>query len=441
MPARRKVDIERETSQGRAAPRRKRGEGGVSGPDKLGRYRATIELPQVIPGKRNQKVLWGRSVAEVVDKMENAKAEIRIHGAPLDRSTTVAGWYERWIRNNALPSYKPSQFRTAQSLLKVWVLPRIGKKRIADVRPSHVLDIYSAMYAAGRSSSSAAKLHWVLSRFFEDARREFKIPNVIRDVDAPHAAPSDRDAIPTEDAMKILVAAARREDGMRWWLALLGGARQGERIGATRDSVNRETHEFTVQWSLTEVQFEHGCDANCGYKRGGSCPQRKPVLQPGLNYRQLSGRLYLVRPKSGKPRTFYLIEPLYERLVAYLDATAGEPNPHNLIWHRPSGEPWTGGEDQEEWRSVLLDAGVITSEQAKRPKDREPGTPEAPTTHFARHTTVSVLMELGVPDAIIGRIVGHIDSRTTALYQHPTLEMERDAMRQVGVRFAEALQD
>lgn len=420
-------------------PRRRKGEGGVSGPDKLGRYRAILELPPVVPGKRNQKTLWGRTVAEVIDKLEDAKAEIRTTGSLSQKSATVNSWYERWAMNNALPTYKPSQYRTATSLLRMWVLPRIGKKRIADVRPSDILDIYSAMYRAGRSSSTALKAHWVLSRFFEDARKEYRVPNVIRDVAPPKAAPSNRDAIPTADAMKILDAAAKRDDGIRWWVALLGGVRQGERIGATRDSVNRETHEFTVQWSLTEVAFEHGCEGTCGKKRGGSCPERRPIIMPGLEHKQLYGRLILVRPKSSKPRTFYLIDPLYEKLIDYLDRTADEPNPHNLIWHRLDGAPWTQGADQAEWRSVLLAAGVISPEQAKEPKDRAPGTPDTPTTHFARHTTVSVLMELGVPDAVIGRIVGHIDGRTTALYQHPTAEMERDAMRQLGARFAHAL--
>lgn len=445
MPARRRVDVEGDAGSAlvagarRPKPRRKRGEGGVSGPDKLGRYRATIELPSEVPGKRNQKVFWGRTVAEVIEKMENAKAEIRVHGTPLDRTTTVAGWYERWIKSHAQASYKPSQLRAVRSLLTVWVLPRIGKKRIAEVRPSHILDVYKAMYDSGKSSSTALKTHWVLSRFFEDARREYKVPNVIRDVDPPKAAPSSRDAIPVEEVMKILDEAAHREDGMRWWIALLGGLRQGERLGATRDSINRETHQFTVQWSLTEVSFEHGCGGTCANKRGGSCPQRRPVLMPGLEYRQVQGRLFLVRPKSGKLRTFYLIDPLFERLVDYLDKTADDLNPGHLIWHRPDGSPWTGNQDQDEWRSVLYSAGIITEEQAKRPKDRASKTPEAPTTHFARHTTVSLLMELGVPDAIIANIVGHIDTRTTALYQHPTFEMEREAMERLGARLTQAL--
>jgi hypothetical protein len=385
-------------------PRRRQGEGGISGPDKLGRYRATLELPPEVPGKRNQKTYWGRTVAEVVEKLEEAKTEIRTSGGVANRTVTVAAYYAKWLENIALASYKPSQYGTVRSQFNVWVLPRIGTKRIADLRPSHILDIYSAIHRGGRASTTALKLHWTLSRFFEDARKEFRIPSVIRDVDAPNASGKKRGALAVDHAIAVLDEADRRPDGTRWWVSLLGGIRQGERLGATRDSVDRETREFIVQWSMTDVPHDHGCGGTCGRKRGGNCPQARPMLRPGLEYRHIKGRQYLVRPKSGKVRRFPLIEPEFHRIVAYLDRTEADPNPHNLIWHRSDGSPWADWEDQAEWRSVLHAAGVITAEQAKDLKDRPPGTPETPTTHFARHTMVILLMQLGVPDSVIARM-------------------------------------
>jgi len=417
-----------------AKPRRRRGEGSIAGPDKFGRYRGRLELEPTVPGKRNQVTFWGRSVAEVVTKMEYAKSELAERGTLANRSVTVAQYYKRWVATIAVTNYKPASYRTTVGIFNRWVVPALGTKRIADIRPSHILELYQAMYRKGLASSSAQKVHWTLSRFFEDARKEFRIPNVIKDVDPPKTAPVSRGALSVPNAMAVLDEADRRDDGTRWWLALLGGMRQGERLGATRDSVDRKRREFIVQWSLTDVPQEHGCGGRCGHPRAGNCPSARPILQPGLEHVYLEGRLYLVRPKSGKVRRFPLIDPVYERLIEYLDGTADEPNPYNLLWHRPNGSPWAQGEDQAEWRDVLFRAGVINAEQAKEPKDRRPGTPVTPTTHFARHTMVTLLMELGVPDSVIGRIVGHIDSTTTALYQHPTAEMERDAMQRLGER-------
>lgn len=414
--------------------RRQNGEGGISGPDARGRYRGILELPPEIPGKRNQRTFWGRSVAEVLDKLEEAKVELRMTGTLMNRTVTVADYYEQvWDEQQARRSYKPARYSSSRSSFRKWILPHLGKKRIAELRPSNVLELYTVMERAGMASGTIASTHWLLSRFFDDARKEFKIPNVIRDVDPPKVTYAKRGALQTKDAMAILDQADERWDGVRWWLSLLGGIRQGERIGATLDSFDRENHEFIVQWSMTMVPHDHGCGGTCGHPRGGNCPTPVPILMPGLEYRHLQGRQYLVRPKSGKIRRFPLVDPLYDRLARYVDETAELPNPHGLLFRRPkNGRPWADWQDQAEWRSVLHSAGIITADQALKPQHRPPGTPATPTTHFARHTTVTLLMELGVPDAVIGNIVGHIDATTTAMYQHPTAAMERDAMRRLS---------
>lgn len=421
----------RKTKKRRA--RRQNGEGGISGPDARGRYRGILELPPEIPGKRNQRTFWGRSVAEVLDKLEEAKVELRMTGTLMNRTVTVAEYYEQvWDHQQARRSYKPARYSSVTGMFRRWILPQMGRKRIAELRPSHILELYSIMERKGMASGSIASAHWIMSRFFDDARKEYKIPNVIRDVDPPKVTYAKRGALPVKDAMAILESADEFDDGSKWWVTLLGGLRQGERIGATRDSIDLKAREFVVQWSLTDVPHEHGCDGDCGHPRPGNCPQKRAILMPGLEHQHVFGRYYLVRPKSGKVRRFPLIDPVYDRLVEYLDRTADDVNPSSLLWHRTKGRPWSPIRDEEDWRRVLHAAGVITAEQMKAPKDRAPGTPLTPTTHYARHTTVTLLMELGVPDAVIGSIVGHIDATTTAMYQHPTAVMEREAMRRLS---------
>ena len=163
------------------------------------------------------------------------------------------------------------------------------------------------------------------------------------------------------------------------------------------------------------------------------------MLADGLEHIELEGRLCLVRPKSGKPRTIPLLPQLVEALRRYLAATADQPNPHGLIWRRADGSPITSGQDSAEWRDLLLAAGVITAEQAKPLRDQKAGTPPAPTTHWARHTTATVLMELGVDARIIGEIVGHASEEITRHYQHVSSAAARDAMDRLGTHFAQAL--
>jgi site-specific recombinase XerD len=87
-----------------------------------------------------------------------------------------------------------------------------------------------------------------------------------------------------------------------------------------------------------------------------------------------------------------------------------------------------------------LSAGVITPEQAKPLREQTPGTPPAPTTHWARHTTATVLMELGVDARIIGEIVGHASEEITRQYQHVSSAAAREAMDRLGRHFSKALE-
>lgn len=409
-------------------------------------FRGVVDVGFWPDGRRRQKTVYGRTKTDARDKLRRLQTEIAQYGAPLDKNVTVEQWAKHWLETVCRPTLKPAALRAYTSTVNKWIVPTIGKKRLAQLRPSDLRAVYSAIDKAGLVSMGA-KAHTVMSSMLEAARLDGAIrANIAHDVIAPKEAKVDRDALTTDAALRVLQTAARHVDGTRWWIALLAGLRQGERTGATLDSIDFENHTFTARWSLTEAKFEHGCGEPadgawpCGMKRGGSCPQRALVLARNLEHRPLDGRLILVRPKSGKPRTFPMIPQLEEALKRYLEATADAPNPHGLIWRAPDGSPITPNEDQAAWRDLLREAGLITPEQVAPPKDRPAGTPDVPTTHWARHTTATVLMELGVPSKVIGEIVGHASVRITERYQHVTSKEAQAAMDAIGGHFAKALE-
>lgn len=426
--------------------KRDHGNGGLYYVESEKLWRGVIDIGLGPDGRRRQKVVRSKSQRVAQAKLREVQKEIAEYGAPLDRAMTVEAWAKHWLETVCRPHMKPKPYSAYRSNVNVWVIPVLGKKRIAQLKPSDLRLISTAIADAGRSSTTALKLHNLMSAMLESARLDGIVGrNVARDVVAPKAAVSNRDALPMASALAVLRAATGQVDGTRWWIALLAGMRQGERLGATLDSINFDAGTFTVQWSLTEATFEHRCGPQeggkwpCGKSRAGSCPERRLVVADGLDYRQLEGRLCLVRPKSGKARTFPLIPQLASALKRYLVATADVPNPHGLIWRNEDGSPLTPTQDNEAWRALLLEAGVITDEQAKAPKDRVGGTPEPPTTHWARHTTATVLMELGVDAKIIGEIVGHASTQITQRYQHVSSTAAEAAMAAIGSHFQDAL--
>jgi integrase len=415
--------------------KRSHGDGGLYEIKSRGLWRGVIDVGFHPDGRRKQKSVTARTQAGARAKLEEIRKEIDQHGAPLDKTMTVEKWSAHWLTTVCEPTMKPAALASYESAVRKWVLPQLRKKRVSAVRPSDVRSVTSAVTDAGLKISTARYVHAVLSSMLEAARKDgICATNVADTVTPPGIGENHRGALDTEVALRILQAALKRTDGSRWWFAILTGMRQGERLGATLDSIDLPMHEFHVQWSLTEVSFRHGCDGDCGKTRAGACPNRKLKVGAGLTHRQLAGRLCIVRPKSGKVRTFPLIEALEKMLTQYLSDDK-RPNPHGLIWRNDDGSPITAEQDQEEWRSVLLDAGVITEAQALPPKDRPEGTPDTPTTHFARHTTATVLMELGVDAKVIGEIVGHVNVRTTRGYQHVSTAEARKALEAIGTHF------
>ncbi|QEA27086.1 tyrosine-type recombinase/integrase [Microbacterium sp. CBA3102] len=417
---------------------RSNGDGGLYEIKSRGHWRGVIDVGFHPDGRRKQKYVTGRTKKEARDKLDALRAEVNEYGAPLDKTMTVEKWADHWLRTICEPKMKPAALAGYESAVNKWIVPPLRKKRISALRPSDVRAVTLAVTEAGRAISSAQKVHAVMSSMLDAARLDgVCAKNVAADVTPPGTGEGARGALDTDVALRVLQAALRRPDGVRWWFAVLTGMRQGERLGATLDSIDLVRHEFTIQWSLSEVRFKHGCGGECGKKRAGSCPSRRLMVGAGLVHEPLDGRLCLVRPKSGRVRTFPLIPALEKELKKYLKANK-RPNPHGLIWRNPDGSPITAEQDQIEWRSILLDAGVITADQALPPKDRPDGTPPTPTTHFARHTTATVLMELGVDAKVIGEIVGHVNVRTTRGYQHVSSAEARKALEAIGTHFQAA---
>ena len=425
--------------------KRSPGDGGLYYIESRGLWRGVIDVVYGPDGRRKQKYVHAKTKTAARDKLDALKKEVAEYGAPLDKTTTVEAFAHRWLDTVCRPKMKPSGLRVYTSNVNKWIIPHIGRKRLAQLKPSDMRALTRAVYDNGGSADTAIKVHTVMSSMLEAARLDGLIArNVARDVDPPKKkATVNRGELDSDDALRVLRAAKDEPDGSRWFFAILTGMRQGERSGATIDSITPATPTrsatFTVNWSLTTVRFEHGCGGTCGKTRGGSCPERRPILADELEHRQLDGRLFLVRPKSGKPRSFPLIPELEAMLADYLDRMRDVPNPHGLIWRNQDGSPITDKQDQAAWRAILLKAGVITAEQAVEPKDRPAGLPPVPTTHWARHTTATVLRRLNIPAYVIGAIVGHANEKTTDIYTHVSERDLHDAMAKLGTHFAKAL--
>ena len=160
------------------------------------------------------------------------------------------------------------------------------------------------------------------------------------------------------------------------------------------------------------------CPASPRAARPGPAPAPTAnwTSRPGFEHLRLHGRLCLTRPKtSASLRVIPIPQHLAGQLAAHRDATATRPSPHALVWSTPTGQPIPAGTDLDAWYAALARAGL----------------PPVPL-HSARHTTATLLMDLGIDVTVIQAILGHAAPLTTRGYQHADLAMSRTALARLA---------
>jgi integrase len=402
-------------------------------------WRGVLDLGLRPDGSRDQQYVHARTKKACTKKLEDLKTHIAAYGVPPGKATTVAEWAPHWLETVAKVDVDPKTYSNYKSLLKVWIIPAIGRKKLSALTSSDVRAVRAAILKE-RSTSQAKQAHTVISLMLDAAKADRLIrDNVADDVRTVKLIQEDREPLTTEQALRVLQVAAAMPDsaGSRWWFKLLAGQRQGEILGATLADLDLESRLYAVEWKLEELIREHGCTEDgrppaCGFKRGAACPQARWRVPDGFEKRQIKGRLHLTRPKSRTGRVAPLIPQLAEAIRRHIDATSHWPNPHGLIWRHPDGTPFLPAEDAQQWKDLLVEAGVIKPEEAK------PGGTKL-TGHVARHTTVTILATLGVDTRVIGEIVGHSSERITQMYRKVLAKEKRAAMEALGGVWAEGL--
>lgn len=392
-----------------ARTRREHGSGGVYQRASDGRWIATIEAGTTISGTRRRITVSAKTESECKAKLKKKRQEIDLNGAPaagVHGSTTVKTWAAEWLKMHER-AVRPKTFATDRSSVGRWIIPTIGRRRLAELTPADVRQVTTAVSDAGRSSTTARYAQGVLTRMLRAAIVEgHAVPQRVLMTKAPAKAASTRGAIPIEQAKAILAVAADQPGGSRWVAALLQGMRQAECIGLTWECVDFDRGLIDVSWQLQQLPYK---DRARGIFR----------VPDGYEARQLRLSWHLVRPKTSSGYRVLPMLPWFATSLQTWKEIAPESK-YGLVWARPNGDPLDPPEDSEAWNATQEAAGVAKADG------------ERYTLHEARHTTATLLMEANVPDVVVTSILGHSSIVTSKGYQHAADKQTRDAMEQVA---------
>jgi len=352
-----------------------------------GLWVAQIELAPKPDGTRRRKYVTGKRRADVVAKQRAALQEIARMGDATTNAPTVEQWLATWHRDVASRRVRPKTAANYAHMVAL-ITPVLGKVRIDKLSAPHVRRLHAELLDVRELSVSTVRnAHAVLRAALADAATEgLVLRNIAEIVKPPPPSRTVVNYLDADQAQALLLSVADDERAaIRWSLALIMAMRQGEALGLRADHVDLDTGTIDVEWQLQELAE----------------PPRK-----GEKFVGMGDGFYLTEPKSARgERLLPMPDALWEMMRRYIprlesDALVCGPGP--VASHV----------DYRAWQRALKAADL-----------------PAVRLHSARHSALTLLAKLDVPDATRQRIAGHASVKVTnTIYTHAELDDARSAL-------------
>ena len=209
--------------------------------------------------RRVRKQVYGKTQREVRRKLTRLRAE-HDAGAPLTtgREPTVAQFLDSWLTGYH-PTVRPTTYRRAEGIVKLHLIPTLGRKRLTELTPADVSALLAKKGKEGLSPRTVQYIRVVLRTALAQAEQH---DSVRRNVAALVAGPKvERVGVPAlteKQAQEVVSAVAEDRLAALYALTLATGLRQGEVLGLTWGTVDLDAGTLSVRQTLTrnDGQFE-----------------------------------------------------------------------------------------------------------------------------------------------------------------------------------------
>lgn len=230
-------------STGQSNRRRSAGEGSVF--PFRGKHRGAITWTDP-DGTQHKRTVTGRTADEARAKLDELRRDLRLGLLASGPAVTVGEYLTGWIERHRA-RVRPSTWLTAESYVRVYLIPALGRSPLARLTAAEVEDALAAFVRDGRPVQAADKrrrspvspvtarhVRATLRRALADAQRAGLVGrNVAADAAPPYVAHRPITYLPPRDLAKLLDATADDELGPLYALAATTGLRRGELLGLT----------------------------------------------------------------------------------------------------------------------------------------------------------------------------------------------------------------
>jgi integrase len=353
-----------------------------------GRWAAVLDLGWE-GGKRRRKYVYGKTRREVQQKLAQVQ-HTHQQGLPLPTERqTVGHFLERWLRDVARMTVRPSTFVRYTELLTLHAIPVIGKRALAKLSPQDLQALYGQKLQEGLSPQTVVHIHRVLHRALRDAVRwNLAARNVCDLVDPPAVTRAEVRPLNLDQTVALLDAIEQDPLEALYVLAITSGMRQGELLA--------------LRWS--DLDFEAGAVR----------AQRNVRRIRGMGY--VEGDVKSTRSRRGLPLAPMAVTALQRHRARQAEARlrAGRAwEDRGLVFCNAEGRPANASTLSHRFRDLLERNGL--------PRVR---------FHDVRHGFASLLLnQLGEHPKVVQELLGHSAiGLTLDTYSHLIPSLKHDAI-------------
>lgn len=352
---------------------------------KDGRWEGAIYV-RTTSGTRKRLRVYGSSRTEVHAKLTDAKARQQQGIAAPDRVWKLGDYLDYWLENIIKTYRRPTTYESYENKVRLYLKPGLGHYSLKHLTVPVLQSYLNGQLADGQSVRVVQMLREVLSSALTSAMRQELISrNAARLVQLPGRSSSIGSAWTLAEATHFLEATKHHWLYPAFVLLLFYGLRRGEVLGIRWEDVHFARSELHIEQQI--------------YRANG-------VVAEGP-----------LKTKASR-RTLPLLGIAKEALLRQ-HASSGNLFSHLVFTAQKSDSPVAPQTFTRAFQRACKDAGLRIAR-----------------AHDMRHTTATLLKNLGVPARDVQLILGHSNITTTQqIYQHDDMSTRRDALARLEQSF------
>jgi integrase len=342
-------------------------------------------------GKRARRWLYGKTRAEVANRLRSAIQAHQDGTLVQPGRTTVEQFLNRWLADCARQRLRPRTFLSYSQMVRLHIVPTLGRVPLQRLTPQHVQAWLNERHRAGLSPRTCQYMRAILRSALAQAHRWGIVArNVATLVESPRVTRHEITPLNPEQARALLAAVRDHRLGALFTVAIALGLRQGEALGLTWGAVDLDTGTLTVRaapqrvgktWELVEPKSERS---------------RRTLVMPEVVSTALRA---------------HRVTQLQERLLA-----GSRWSETGFVFTTRTGTPLEARNLIRAFNAVLRDTGL--------PRVR---------FHDLRHTAATFLLAQGVDPRTIMETLGHSQiSLTLDTYSHVLPSLQHDAAERMN---------